>query len=106
MTEPSVSRDDLEECWCCGGLHDSYRTLCPDCHEAGCSRFDDGCESDHQPVIADGSGESAAAQDLKEAEEILLDIQSDVKPETYNRLSTVYANVKSARHTIEGSKDA
>lgn len=57
QNESAISQDDLKECWCCGGLHDSYRTLCPNCHEAGCSRFEDGCESDHQPVLADGGFE-------------------------------------------------
>lgn len=50
----SVHADDLEECWCCGGLHDSVGTLCPSCDDAGCSRFDEECASDHQPVLPDG----------------------------------------------------
>lgn len=46
----SVSRDDLKECWCCGGLHDTLGTLCPPCYEAQCNRFTDDCNSDHKPV--------------------------------------------------------
>ena len=49
----TVGIDDLSECWCCGGLHDAIGTLCPDCSDAGCNRFDDGCESDHKPATAD-----------------------------------------------------
>lgn len=51
---PSVGPDDLDECWCCGGLHDSFGGLCPNCAEAGCNRFTDGCDSDHKPVMPDG----------------------------------------------------
>ena len=57
MTEQDakvVSRDDLDECWCCGGLHDTVRALCPDCDEAGCQHFGGQCLSDHKPVIQDG----------------------------------------------------
>jgi len=56
MTGDGIGRDDLDECWCCNGLHDSLGTLCPDCGEAGCNRFDDKCMSDHKPVLTDGSG--------------------------------------------------
>ena len=54
VADGGVSRDDLKECWCCDGLHDSPGTLCPDCDNAGCNRFEDGCESDHKPALADG----------------------------------------------------
>lgn len=49
-----ASRDDLDECWCCGGLHDSVRALCADCDETGCQHFGGECQSDHKPVLADG----------------------------------------------------
>lgn len=54
VTDGGVSRDDLKECWCCDGLHDSPGTLCPNCSDAGCNRFTDGCESDHKPALPDG----------------------------------------------------
>jgi len=50
MSNRSVSRDDLDECWCCGGLHDSAAALCPDCQAADCKHFYDECLSDHTPV--------------------------------------------------------
>ena len=53
VTDGGVSRDDLKECWCCDGLHDSPGTLCPNCSHAGCNRFTDGCESDHKPALPD-----------------------------------------------------
>lgn len=58
----------LKECWCCGGLHDSIGSLCPDCSDAGCSRFSDSCRSDHQPVVSDGgaSGSSIERQECPE----------------------------------------
>lgn len=49
-----IGRDDLDECWCCGGLHDSFGSLCPSCDDAGCNRFSDECDSDHKPVLPDG----------------------------------------------------
>lgn len=49
-----VGREDLDECWCCGGLHDSVKALCPDCDDAGCTHFGGECQSDHQPVVSDG----------------------------------------------------
>lgn len=54
MPEPeerrSIVREDLRECWCCGGLTDQP-SLCSACADAGCNRFTDTCDSDHQPVI-------------------------------------------------------
>jgi len=44
--------DDLDECWCCDGLHDAPGLLCPSCDEAGCQYFDSECRSDHNPVRA------------------------------------------------------
>lgn len=62
----SVTRDELRECWCCSGLHDHFgSTLCPDCVDAGCGRFSDECESDHDPVLADG-GEEVSAEDKQD----------------------------------------
>lgn len=52
--ESAIARQDLKECWCCGGLHDSIGTLCPDCDKADCNRFTDDCSSDHLPVLPDG----------------------------------------------------
>lgn len=52
-----ITSDDMDECWCCSGLHDSPGTLCPDCDDAGCNRFSDDCKSDHQPAMADGGVE-------------------------------------------------
>ncbi|TKX54472.1 hypothetical protein EXE42_08255 [Halorubrum sp. SP3] len=57
VTDGGVSRDDLKECWCCDGLHDNPGTLCPNCSDAGCNRFTDGCESDHKPALPDGGRE-------------------------------------------------
>ncbi|UIP01726.1 hypothetical protein Hbl1158_16865 (plasmid) [Halobaculum sp. CBA1158] len=58
----AVGRDDLSECWCCSGLHDTFGTLCPNCDDAGCNRFTDECESDHKPVLADGAGSESVIQ--------------------------------------------
>jgi len=49
-----IQRSDLDECWCCGGLHDSRGLLCPDCDDWGCPYFGGECESDHKPVLPDG----------------------------------------------------
>jgi len=57
MTERSsdeVGRDDLDECWCCAGLHDGVGSLCPSCDDAGCQHFGDECDSDHKPVLPNG----------------------------------------------------
>lgn len=59
----AVTHDDFDECWCCGGLHDRRGTLCPNCDDAGCNRFTEECESDHQPALADGgSAESSRGE--------------------------------------------
>jgi hypothetical protein len=57
VTDGGISRDDLKECWCCDGLHNSPGTLCPTCSNVGCNRFTDGCESDHEPALPDGGRE-------------------------------------------------
>lgn len=49
----SISREDLTECWCCGGLTERP-SLCAPCDEAGCSRFSGECEADHIPVTDGG----------------------------------------------------
>jgi len=49
-----IERSDCDECWCCGGLHDSRGLLCPDCDDWGCPYFGGECESDHKPVFPDG----------------------------------------------------
>lgn len=51
-----VGRDDLDECWCCDGLHDGPGLLCPSCDDAGCQYFDGECRSGHKPVLPDGGG--------------------------------------------------
>lgn len=48
------TRSDLEECWCCDGLHAAVGKLCPACDDAGCSRFGGECQADHEPVRDDG----------------------------------------------------
>jgi hypothetical protein len=53
VASDAVSRDDLEECWCCGGLHDTHGTLCPNCDDADCNRFTPECDSEHKPVLPD-----------------------------------------------------
>jgi hypothetical protein len=45
---------DLDECWCCDGLHDSPHFRCPDCREAGCDHFGGGCQVDHERGRPDG----------------------------------------------------
>lgn len=50
----SIGRSDLEECWCCEGLHDAPGKRCPPCREAGCPHFGGECRSDHEPVLPDG----------------------------------------------------
>jgi len=42
---------DVDECCCCGSLHDSFRALCPACNDAGCKHFGGECKSDHKPVL-------------------------------------------------------
>lgn len=54
-----VSVDDLEECWCCGSLHDSFGGLCPSCDDANCNRFTDECKSGHIPVSNVGAFEES-----------------------------------------------
>lgn len=49
-----IGREDLDECWCCGGLHDSLGALCPSCDDAGCTHFGGECQSDHKPALPDG----------------------------------------------------
>jgi len=54
MSENEIELSDCDECWCCGGLHDSRGLLCPDCDDWGCPYFGGECESDHKPVRPDG----------------------------------------------------
>jgi hypothetical protein len=54
ISDRRIGQDDLDECWCCGGLHDGLGLLCPDCDDAGCQYFDGECKSDHKPVLPDG----------------------------------------------------
>lgn len=58
-----IGREDLDECWCCGGLHDSLGALCPNCDDAGCTHFGGECQSDHKPALHDG-GQAMSDADL------------------------------------------
>lgn len=58
--DTAIGRDDLEECWCCGSLHDALGKLCPSCDDAGCKHFGGECESGHKPVLPDGGTPEAA----------------------------------------------
>ena len=49
-----IEPSDLDECWCCGCLHDSRGLLCPDCDDWGCPYFGGECQSGHNPVLPDG----------------------------------------------------
>ena len=57
QSESGSENSDCDECWCCGGLHDSLGLLCPDCDDWGCQYFSEECQSDHKPVFSDGETE-------------------------------------------------